>query len=214
MSELTHKRRVTGGLALLVSLAMTAMALLYVGGSPATSATGSGAAKAASFTKVAHSPQGYARSKIVGQTAKGQPVTGSFVPLSFSKKNGHLRAHGLLNGVIHRANGTTKTFTVVRTLRVKSMNGTVPGARTAGAAATAKATCDILHLVLAPLDLNLLGLKVHLDRVVLDIVAQSGAGQLLGNLLCAVAGLLDGNGTLGQILNQLTAILNQLLMGL
>jgi hypothetical protein len=199
-------------LALVVALAMSAMAMLYVGGSPASSATGTD--RASGFTRVAHSPQGFARSKIVGQTAGGQRVTGSFVPLSFSKKNGHLRARGLLQGVVHRANGTTRTFDVVRTLRVRTIDGQVPGAaRAAGGAAAAKATCDILHLTLGPLDLDLLGLKVHLDRVVLDIVAQSGAGQLLGNLLCAVAGLLDG-GTLGQILNQLTAILNQLLMGL
>jgi hypothetical protein len=60
------------------------------------------------------------------------------------------------------------------------------------------------------LDLNLLGLKVHLDRVVLDLTAISGPGNLLGNLLCAIAGLLDGTGTLAQ-LNQLLAQLNQLL---
>jgi hypothetical protein len=68
--------------------------------------------------------------------------------------------------------------------------------------------------VLGPLDLDLLGLQVHLDKVVLNIVAQSGSGQLLGNLLCAVAHLLDNNGTLGQLLTQLQNILNQLLMGL
>ena len=44
----------------------------------------------------------------------------------------------------------------------------------------------MLNLVLAPLDLNVLGLQVHLNRVVLNVVAQSGAGQLLGNLLCFV----------------------------
>ena len=54
-----------------------------------------------------------------------------------------------------------------------------------------------------PLDLDLLGLQVHLDRVVLDIVAQTGAGNLLGNLLCAVTGLLDGglNGVLGRLVS-------------
>jgi hypothetical protein len=38
----------------------------------------------------------------------------------------------------------------------------------------------------------------------------SGAGNLLGNLLCAVAGLLDGGGAVTQIvslLNQILAIL-------
>jgi hypothetical protein len=213
MSQLGSKGRTTIGLSLLVTLAMTATMLLYAGGSPATSATGQGAgAGASSFTRVAHSPQGFARSKIVGQTAQGKRVTGYFTPMSFGKHNGHLRAHGLVSGVIHRGDGTKRTFSVMRTVRVKKMNGTVPGA--ARTATASRATCDILHLVLAPLNLNLLGLKVHLDRVVLDIVAQSGAGQLLGNLLCAVAGLLDSGGTLSQLLNRLGQILNQLLMGL
>jgi hypothetical protein len=197
---------------LIVAIAMTAMMLLYTGGSPANSATSASARTGTSFTRIAHSPQGFARSKIVGETASGHRVSGYFTPFGFSKHNGHLRARGLISGVIHRGDGTTRTFSVVRTVRVKSMNGVVPG--TAKSATAAKATCDILHLVLGPLNLNLLGLKVHLDRVVLDIVAQSGAGNLLGNLLCAVAGLLNNGGTLSQLLTKLTQILNQLLMGL
>jgi hypothetical protein len=215
MSKLGSKGRVTGGLSLVVALAMTVMALLYTGGSPATSATGHHGAGAGStsFTRIAHSPQGFAKSKIIGHTGTGKRVTGYFTPLGFAKHNGHLRVHGLVHGVVHKGGGVTRTFDVTRTFRVKSMNGTVPGAaRTA--AAQQQAACNILNLVLGPLDLNLLGLKVHLDKVVLDIVAQSGAGQLLGNLLCAVAHLLDGNGTLSQLLNQLGQILNQLLMGL
>jgi hypothetical protein len=53
---------------------------------------------------------------------------------------------------------------------------------------------------------------VHLDKVVLDVTAVAGAGNLLGNLLCAVAGLLDGTGVLGQVsslLQQILAVLNQ-----
>ncbi len=70
--------------------------------------------------------------------------------------------------------------------------------------------------MLGPLDLDLLGLQVHLDRVVLNIVAQSGAGNLLGNLLCAVAGLLDGglDGVLGRLVNLLNRILGRLGLGL
>ena len=62
---------------------------------------------------------------------------------------------------------------------------------------------------------DLLGLVVDLDTVVLDIVAQPGPGNLLGNLLCAVAGLLDGNGGLGGVigglLDQLVGILEDIL---
>jgi len=76
--------------------------------------------------------------------------------------------------------------------------------------AATQATCEILHLELGPLDLNLLGLVVHLDRVVLDISAVPGAGNLLGNLLCAVANLLNVGGPLQQIINLLNQILGQL----
>jgi hypothetical protein len=74
----------------------------------------------------------------------------------------------------------------------------------------ANQVCSILHLELGPVDLNLLGLEVILDDcnggpVVVDITAETGSGNLLGNLLC---GLLDGGGinlgtTLGDILNAL-----------
>ena len=56
----------------------------------------------------------------------------------------------------------------------------------------AQSTCEILRLVLGPLHLDLLGLQVDLNRVVLVITAEQGPGNLLGNLLCALAGLLDG----------------------
>jgi len=78
----------------------------------------------------------------------------------------------------------------------------------------AQHTCAILHLELGPLDLTLLGLQVVLDDcaggpVVVDITAETGRGNLLGNLLC---GLLDGGGldlgtTLGQLLDQLLGLL-------
>jgi hypothetical protein len=72
--------------------------------------------------------------------------------------------------------------------------------------ATTAGSCPVLHLVLGPLDVNLLGLVIHLNQVVLDITAQSGSGNLLGNLLCAVAHLLDSGTT-----NGLAALLNQIL---
>ena len=66
--------------------------------------------------------------------------------------------------------------------------------------------CDILHLTLGPLDLSL-GLLVHLDQVNVDIAAVPGAGNLLGKLRCAVAGLLDDTGALRAI----TSLRNRIL---
>ena len=77
--------------------------------------------------------------------------------------------------------------------------------------------CPILHLELGPLDLNLLGLRVQLNQVVLDVTALPGPGNLLGNLLCAVAGLLDGvdlGEVLGNLLQSLIDALIRLLEGL
>ena len=78
----------------------------------------------------------------------------------------------------------------------------------------AQQVCSILHLELGPLNLNLLGLQVELDDcaggpVVVDITAETGPGNLLGNLLCELLGSGDlGLGaTLQNLLNQILGLL-------
>ena len=75
-------------------------------------------------------------------------------------------------------------------------------------------SCTILTLTLGPLDLNLLGLMVHLNQIVLTITAVTGSGNLLGNLLCAVANLLNNGGALQTLLSGLASLLNQILAAL
>jgi hypothetical protein len=123
---------------------------------------------------------------------------GTFTPQRFSVVNGVLEATGVLKGTLTDANGT-KLGTVSRT-------ATLPVNTTASAHA-APAACNILNLTLGPLNLNLLGLVVTLNQVHLTITAVPGAGNLLGNLLCAVAGLLNGGGSLSQIATLLNSIL-------
>jgi hypothetical protein len=55
---------------------------------------------------------------------------------------------------------------------------------------------------------------IHLNQVVLNITAVAGAGNLLGNLLCAVANLLNAGGPIQNLLTQLTGLLNQILAAL
>jgi len=74
-------------------------------------------------------------------------------------------------------------------------------------------TTNLVHVSLGPVDLNLLGLGVHLDNcangpVTVDISAQRGPGNLLGNLLSGVAHLLDHNPLGGSLL---TGIVNEVL---
>ena len=128
---------------------------------------------------------------VTGTTSKGGKFTGNFSIKQFSVVNDQIVATGTLTGTIQNAVGNV-IGTVLRTI---SMIVNFGGA-----------SCDILHLELGPLDLNLLGLEVHLDKVVLDIDADPSGG-LLGSLLCAVANLLNTGGALADIANLLNQIL-------
>jgi len=67
--------------------------------------------------------------------------------------------------------------------------------------------CQILYLRLAPIDLNLLGLRVQTSVITLVITAHPGEG-LLGDLLCAVNNLLNPTPTqLAQLLNTIVGSL-------
>lgn len=72
--------------------------------------------------------------------------------------------------------------------------------------------CDILTLELEEgVFLDLLGLEVETSPICLDIYAERGQGNLLGNLLCALVGLLDGPANLQGLVGNLERILDQLL---
>jgi hypothetical protein len=72
-----------------------------------------------------------------------------------------------------------------------------------------QASCTILHLEIGPINLDLLGLVLTTNRIVIDLSAQPGPGNLLGNLLCSIANLLNQNQTQGvaRVLNQLLGAL-------
>ncbi len=121
----------------------------------------------------------------------GGAFAGTFQLQRFANQAGQLVAVGILSGTLTTASGATG---VAKTVALP--------------AAIVDSTCEILHLDLGPLALDILGLQVNLSRVVLDITAQSGAGNLLGNLLCGVANLLnDPNGLVKVLNNILDALL-------
>jgi hypothetical protein len=133
--------------------------------------------------------------------------TGTLNLTRFVNDNGTVTAIGTLTGTVtDRATGAATTVMQNVSMPVVATQGTA-GAPSAFAITAAAATCPILNLDLGPLHLDLLGLVVDLNRVVLNIVAQSGAGNLLGNLLCAVTGLLDNPSGLAQLLNNILAAL-------
>ena len=135
---------------------------------------------------------------ITGTLPGGGTFRGTFDVTRFAVQNGRLVAVGQLSGTLRDAAGDvigTVTDVVAR-LPVALQEGR---------------TCRILFLVLGPLDLNLLGLRVQLNRVRLRITAEQGPGNLLGNLLCAIAGLLDNPNA---PLDTLALLLNRVLRAL
>ena len=172
--------RITRALALAVTLAMVAL----VAGSGTQSASAAQLKNQYGAMKV---------KKVTGTSDNGATFAGQYKVRKFVERGGTLMAVGKLTGDLTTKNGKTKAVSE----RVK-MPVTLPvtAGQSAPATSSAKqvsaASCEILTLVLGPLDLDLLGLVIHLDRVVLTITAEPGSGNLLGNLLCAVAGLLDG----------------------
>ena len=154
-------------------------------------------------------------SGLVGPAGSTTPLTGTFKILRFARSDSGIAAVGTLTAnVTDPATSTARTVVTQITLPVTLDQATAQAASDEldapehGPAVLAQAqACGILNLVLGPLDLDLLGLQVHLDQVVLDITAVPGAGNLLGNLLCAITGLLDNTSQLAR----LVALLNELL---
>lgn len=146
---------------------------------------------------------------VTGSAGDAGTFAGTFHIQRFERAGDGINAVGTISGVLTTPAGARNVVTAA----TAPLDLAASGAAAATAANTVslqQAACEILHLELGPLDLNLLGLVVHLDRIVLDISAQPGAGNLLGNLLCEVAGLLDPLGSLQQIVSLLNRILGLL----
>ncbi len=176
---------------------------------------GGGGAQAASAQTITNEFGTLKTSKVTGHTSKGATFAGKYRVTKFVTRNGHLKAVGHLSGTLTKKSGATRAVSErvrmpVNMSATRAANTTSALPTTSSTASTSAVSCDVLHLVLGPLDLDLLGLVVHLDKVVLDITAVPGAGALLGNLLCAVVGLLDGTG-IGGLSGILTNLLNAIL---
>jgi hypothetical protein len=167
-------------------------------------------------TSIASAQEGPARlAQVVpiSGTAKGKQFNGKYTIERFIAKGGKLYSVGTVTGKL----GSKK---------VTKDNVRLP-AKVANASAPAKASqvpplplpplpagnaCSILSLDLGPINLNVLGLVVRTNQIQLRIDAVQGPGNLLGNLLCGITGILNPSGALANTpLGQLAQILNALL---
>jgi hypothetical protein len=137
------------------------------------------------------------------QMLTGQNFNGVMTIYGFYHEDGQLWAAGVVNGMINGMPVAT------------AARAPVTGGTGMGIMQQHRGSCQILFLEIGPIYLDLLGLVVQVDQITIEIEAQRGPGRLLGNLLCAVAGLLDGvgggGGPLTPLLNQLVTLLNQII---
>ena len=136
------------------------------------------------------------RIDVTGTAKNGKKFTGTYTIDRFVSRAEKVFAVGTLKGKLKN-----------RRVRREGVRIPVTGFAGAPAAQSAQLVCPILTLTLGPLDLNLLGLRIELNQVVLRITAIPGGG-LLGDLLCGIARLLNPPALLG---NNLSAVLNSLL---
>jgi hypothetical protein len=156
-----------------ILLAMMCAALLAV---PATA----GAAATTSGSSLQSAP-------VTGTAHNGKKFSGHYTVSKFVTRSGKTYAVGTLTGKLGHRSITKPVDMPVGVVRG---GGGILGS---GKVASPAATCPVLHLKLGPLNLNLLGLEVHLNEVILNIDARSGPGLLLGNLLCGVANLINSS---------------------
>jgi len=155
---------------------------------------------------------------VTGTTPNGGTFKGKLSINGFSQDGGAIVANGVLRGTERDAQGKLvkqhRDIPVswpVDLQKTRAANGfsldqtdsTDDMARVA-----LQQVCSVLTLVLGPLHLDVLGLVVDLNQVNLLITAVPGAGNLLGNLLCGVLGLLNPLGALTDLVNALNALLD------
>jgi hypothetical protein len=174
---------------MLLVAAVAALAVMLVGGVGTAAAQTSGT----KLTQVV---------SMTGKAKNGKKFTGTYTIQRFTRSGDQQYAVGTLKG---RLNGR----------RVKRSNVKIPvslarAAQTSQIPPTAGA-CQILNLTLQPIDLNLLGLRLRTSRIDLRLEGVPGAGNLLGNLLCGITGILDPQASTPATPSVLTRVLNALL---
>ena len=170
----------------LLLAAVTALAVMLVGG------VGTAAAQTPAAQKV----------KMTATAKNGKKFNGTYTIDRFVRRGSQQVAVGTLKGRLKGRRVKRENVRIPVALARPAQGAQIPPTPNA---------CQILNLTLQPIDLNLLGLRLRTSRIDLRLEGVPGAGNLLGNLLCGITGILDPQGTAGATPSQLTQVLNALL---
>jgi len=145
---------------------------------------------------------------VTGESTNGRQFVGTYTIKRFIRREGRAWAVGKLRGEFKNRRVVRRG---VRMPVSMAAAGQTPGRTSAQPPlpVPTPGACTILNLTLGPINLNLLGLRVATNEIRLLVEAVPGAGNLLGNLLCAITNLL--NPSANTPLSQLVQVLNALL---
>src|SRR5918995_6704465 len=116
---------------------------------------------------------------VTGTLSDGGTFEGRVInpDVSYQSATDRLRIGGILTGTATLIDGATES------VREEF--------RTQLSVTQQRRRCEILDLDIGRIHLDLLGLVVNIAPIHINVTAVRGAGNLLGNLLCALVGLLD-----------------------
>lgn len=116
---------------------------------------------------------------VTGTLSDGGTFEGRIInpDVSYESATDTLLISGLLRGRATQSDGTTERIRQEFTTRLS--------------VSQQQEECEILDLDIGRINLDLLGLVVNIAPIHINVTAVPGAGNLLGNLLCALVGLLD-----------------------
>jgi hypothetical protein len=174
---------------MVLAAAVAALAVMLIGGAgPAAAQTST-----TPLTKTV---------KMTGTAKNGKKFNGTYTIKRFTHRGSKLYAVGTLKGRLKGRRVTKNNVRIPASLARPASAAQIPPTPNA---------CQILNLTLQPIDLNLLGLRLRTSRIDLRLEGVPGPGNLLGNLLCGITGILDPQAATPASPSLLTQVLNALL---
>ncbi len=153
--------------------------------------------------------QGKSGSLQLPVTSAAGNFTGTFSVNRFEVRNNAVFAIGIMRGVVAGA-GSVLVREVAAPVTVGAASA--PAAASNAAVAQQQATCQVLHLDIGAVNLDVEGLVLATQPIGIDLSGDSAAP--LGNLVCTIQSTLNNVVGLVDLLNQLLGVLTGLVGGL
>jgi hypothetical protein len=159
-------------------------------------------------------PQARARLAIAGTGEGGATFAGTLSIERFAVRGTGAVVVGMLSGTVTSAAGLPLGSVLVGRVELPVVAGEALAAKSSSAASgvVAQATCQVLHLDIGAINLNLLGLQFATAPIAIDLTADDA--DPLGQLICTALTLVGNVVGLVDILNQILGLLTGLLGGI